>query len=86
MIGKSVGRLKVISYSHSSNKQRYYLCECICKNTFTTSGSNLKRGITKSCGCLRHELLIKRNRNNCFARKLSDGQENQSSTTKDKVS
>lgn len=55
--GLRFGRLLVDSYLHSnSHKHRVYRCFCDCGNvTQVNSGSLLKDGGTKSCGCLRSE-------------------------------
>ncbi len=53
MINKKFHRLRVISQVESRNKSSMYLCECDCGNKKTVSGSKLRNGNTKSCGCLR---------------------------------
>lgn len=45
------------------NKQVQYLCQCSCGKTLPVKGSNLRNGNTKSCGCLKKELLAQRNVN-----------------------
>lgn len=37
-----------------------WLCQCDCGNEVTVSGNRLRSGNTKSCGCLRRELVSKR--------------------------
>ena len=53
------GHLLVIEASpnkpDNQNEGAYWLCECDCGNLTTVSGSNLRRGKTKSCGCLAKE-------------------------------
>lgn len=53
------GRLTVISYhgllKNGKQKASYWNCVCICGNTVVVSNNNLKRGQTKSCGCLQKE-------------------------------
>lgn len=46
-------RLKVIKRIANKNKKVMWLCECSCGNKVEVSGSNLKNGRVKSCGCLR---------------------------------
>ena len=50
LTGKEFGRWKVIKYS--GNKK--WLCECSCENKTVreVDGNSLKRGLSKSCGCL----------------------------------
>ena len=57
MIGKEVGRLKVISY-HSTRKNGYYWdCECRCGNKIQVSSNDLNTNHTKSCGCILKEMI-----------------------------
>lgn len=51
------GRLVVIKIEPERNKHNktVWLCKCDCGNEAFVSGSNLRRGLTKSCGCLRRE-------------------------------
>ena len=53
LTGKEFGRWKVIKYS--GNKK--WLCECSCENKTVreVDGNSLKRGLSKSCGCLQKE-------------------------------
>ncbi len=61
LTGQQFGRLKVISYAGIDNRGKaLWKCECKCGNFIVVAASNLKRGITKSCGCLRLELSSKR--------------------------
>lgn len=59
MVGKKYDRLKVIELK-SINKnivsQLYAICECECGNTIETLACNLRKCLTRSCGCLRKEL------------------------------
>jgi hypothetical protein len=53
MIGNKYGKLTVVSFHHQKGEgPYYYLCQCECGNTHIASGSNLRYGRTKSCGCL----------------------------------
>jgi len=58
LTGKRFGRLKVIKYV-GKNKWRNskWLCRCICGVNTIVTGSDLKNGRTKSCGCLQKEML-----------------------------
>lgn len=62
LIGKKFNRLIVIGEA-GRNKFGHvmWVCACDCGEDAIVSGNNLKRGITKSCGCLFTEVLIRRN-------------------------
>lgn len=68
IIGMRFGRLTVQSYSHSQKSEKwagykhYYNCICDCGNTYIGERNSLKSGNTQSCGCIRSEMLIKRNK------------------------
>lgn len=59
MVGKKYGRLKVIELK-SINKNivslLYAVCECDCGNIVETEACNLRKRVTRSCGCIRAEL------------------------------
>lgn len=55
------GRLRVkrrIGSSH--NGHAIWLCTCTCGNETEAFATNLRRGLTRSCGCLRNEATSKR--------------------------
>lgn len=57
LIGKKFGKLMVIERANDyiSPKGKHlvkWLCHCECGNNLITNGANLKRGFTRSCGCL----------------------------------
>ena len=53
LLGKTFGRLKVISY-----KSGYWKCSCSCGNITHVKTSSLVSGRTQSCGCLQKERAI----------------------------
>lgn len=57
MIGKTYGKLTVISRDlvNSKHWQPKYYCICECEKTISTLGASLRSGHTKSCGCLQKE-------------------------------
>lgn len=59
LVGKVFGRLKVISYSQTKNGGAYWNLVCTCGNTKECSTGSLTSGNTKSCGCLRREIVSK---------------------------
>lgn len=69
LTGQRFGRLVVIErdfnyvYEHNiKNKNTvYWKCQCDCGNFKSVDGHLLKRGITKSCGCLKSQLITNKN-------------------------
>ena len=55
LTGQRFGRLTVIERSESKNGIAAWLCKCDCGNTKIVRGVDLTRGMTKSCGCFRHD-------------------------------
>lgn len=52
LTGKRFGKLTVIGEAGHRGKELAWLCQCDCGNKTVVIGNNLKRGHTKSCGCL----------------------------------
>jgi hypothetical protein len=52
LTGQKFGRLTVLEYVQGSK----YLCRCDCGNMTTVLTHSLKKGFTKSCGCIRREV------------------------------
>lgn len=52
MTGKRFNMLTVVSRAESKNGKAYWNCVCDCGNETTVSGTNLRSGAVKSCGCL----------------------------------
>ena len=57
--GQKFGRLTIIEYLGTKGHDKYWLCLCECGKVIETSQYRLLSGKTKSCGCLRLELLKK---------------------------
>ena len=57
MIGKTFGRLKVVSLDRNENGHNYYKCLCSCGNTTVVDGIWLRSGNTKSCGCYNRDRI-----------------------------
>ena len=57
LTGQVFGRLTVVKRVENAGKNLRYLCKCDCGNETICYASNLKRGLTESCGCLRKEKL-----------------------------
>lgn len=65
LIHQSFGRLTVTNRLHDRDKSGnvQWQCICSCGNTTIVSTVNLKRGNTRSCGCLRKEMMTKHGMN-----------------------
>lgn len=55
MVGQTFGRLTVLKRDGHRYHQIAWLCQCSCGNTATVGGCLLRKGNTKSCGCLGKE-------------------------------
>jgi hypothetical protein len=53
IIGKRFGKLVVIKRDGSIKRDATWLCRCDCGNKCINTGSRLRSGYIKSCGCLR---------------------------------
>lgn len=64
MTGFQFDRLLVLGFAGSKNKHREWYCSCACNmgQAFIVNGSSLRRGLSRSCGCLASELLGNRKR------------------------
>lgn len=64
LTGKVFGRWKVLNLDEVRDGGQYYWkCECECGNVGVVRGSELKRNLSKSCGCYLKDLDKKRNFN-----------------------
>lgn len=57
LTGQRFGRLTVISYVSQSR----WLCQCDCGQQTTVKSQAMRRGDTRSCGCLAREMVTKGN-------------------------
>ena len=57
MAGQRFGQLVVLEQAEgrATNRSAYWLCQCDCGNKTVVRGNSLRRGDTKSCGCLGEE-------------------------------
>lgn len=60
-IGEEFERWTVLEFAEVRKGRAYYKCTCKCGNIKTVSGSDLRSGHTKSCGCLHMEQCTKHN-------------------------
>lgn len=56
LTGQRFGRLIVIQRANHTGSSAYWLCRCDCGNTIVIQGGSLRRGSTKSCGCLKKDV------------------------------
>ena len=61
LTGKTFGRLTVLYYAGKAASSRHSMweCECECGEIKEILGTNLTRGVTKSCGCLLRDISTK---------------------------
>ena len=56
LTGKRFGRLIGVKFSHKTKKRDYFwVFKCDCGNNKTINSNSVRRGLTKSCGCLSRE-------------------------------
>lgn len=60
--GLRFGRLTVLCHIGTRHHARLWLCQCDCGETTETITNSLRKGLTKSCGCLHNELAAQRKR------------------------
>lgn len=59
-VGNIYGKLTVVERAENTKDGKTrWLCECECGKQIIALGTNLRKGNTKSCGCLRAQHLIK---------------------------
>ena len=71
LTGEKFGRLMVLkrakNYVSPKGQQiAQWLCKCDCGNEVVVMGTSLRKGASKSCGCLNKELLSKRRKKNDY--------------------
>jgi hypothetical protein len=58
LTGREFGRLTVLRFAHRTEHRRaMWLCRCECGRELAVDGGNLRAGTSKSCGCLRAEVI-----------------------------
>lgn len=60
LVDKRYGNLRVISEAYSDGKHLFWNCICDCGKQVVICGDSLKRGLTKSCGCLNSKAVTER--------------------------
>jgi hypothetical protein len=69
LTGLRFGRLKVVSFSKCNGKASYWNCVCDCGNEAIVRSDVLRRGISRSCGCLQKEVISERNKTHGLKRR-----------------
>lgn len=64
-IGLRCGKLLVIEHSRTENYNNYFICKCDCGNYTEVASSNIRKGVTESCGRCKGE-YNKKSMNNKF--------------------
>lgn len=74
MTGQRFGRLLVLHRVPRRPKARgpaLWYCQCDCGAIAVIGGSALRTGFTKSCGCLRRDVTIARNKQTAADRRAA---------------
>lgn len=58
MTGKTYGYLTALYRDHTKGKAVWWRFRCICGTEKALSGNEVRRGKTKSCGCMRGKLMV----------------------------
>lgn len=66
---RKFGRLKVIEKAANKGKKTAWKCVCDCGSHIEVATGQLTRNITQSCGCIKRELLQKRNFKHGFSKR-----------------
>lgn len=62
LVGQRFGRLVVIEPGQNKGKRTTWKCICDCGNEYVALTDSLRSGRLQSCGCLRSEMVINRNK------------------------
>lgn len=55
LTGERFGKLAVIKRANTKKRNVHWVCRCECGNETIVNGDNLRRGLSKSCGCFKYE-------------------------------
>lgn len=64
LTGQHLGRWTVIEYAGNTHNGAWWKCRCDCGTVRIVNGRKLRDGTSKSCGCLRRELMSKHGASN----------------------
>lgn len=62
LVGKTSGKLTVVYFHGKSKQGNQWLCKCSCGNSVIVSTRDMNSHNKKSCGCLKAEVLLNRNK------------------------
>ena len=62
MIGTKHNRLTVLSLAESKGRRGMILCRCDCGAEKVIEARRVRKGLTKSCGCLQRDMSKSRHR------------------------
>lgn len=66
--GTRFGKLTVVGRApNTSRGDARWFCQCDCGGQFTARGDGLRRGDTKSCGCIKRQSFLSNIRDNCLS-------------------
>ena len=68
LTGRRFGHLIAEKMNNRSNNGNMWLCKCDCGNETLVLSTNLLKGHSKSCGCLRVDTIVKQNRTHGMAK------------------
>jgi hypothetical protein len=69
LTGQKFNYLTVIEHAGKNDINKHlYLCKCDCGNTTITVGESIKSGNTKSCGCMRKQMIVDKNFKHGYAK------------------
>lgn len=72
LAGERFGRLVAIHPTTTKNDNMQWICKCDCGNETVVDNQSLKRGITKSCGCLAKEIrILKQTKHKLYGTRLN---------------
>ena len=60
LTGQNFGEWHVDSFAYKKNRDKYYNCTCSCGTKKIVLGANLRKGLSKSCGCKKGEKIHER--------------------------
>lgn len=67
--GQKFHKLTALSCAGKRNGGAYWHCSCECGGSFITAAYNLKRGLSKSCGCIKAAVAYANSpRKHCYSR------------------